>query len=206
MRRSIYTFFTALLNLITPPRSTERLVSTLTRAELQEITLRGPRSGMLPYSDPRVRALVWEVKYYRNPRALELAAELLAEEILSLSVEDIGLPLLIPVPMHSARRRERGHNQTELLCEAVLPRLAGAVEYAPEALKRVLERPPQQKLNKVERAKNPLGSMEATAAVKGRRCIVVDDVQTTGATLAEAARALRSAGASTVSLVALAHS
>jgi predicted amidophosphoribosyltransferase len=176
---------------------------------------------------------VWELKYHANPRAAMLAGELLSEELLAIASEELGRPLLIPVPMHIARRRERGHNQTEVLCEAALKALGGAgnlyektvwlrrsrpedffsgkfpapYEYAPLALKRIKLTQEQQKLGRSQRLRNVAGSMEADPqAVRGRACVVVDDVTTTGATLAEAKRALKAAGAAKVYTVALAQS
>ncbi len=195
--------FTAIFDTLIPPRKTERVVRALTLPQLQRLGGEEP----LPYHDPRVQALVWELKYYGTARSVALAGAYLGEGLLAAAAEELGTPLLIPIPMHAARRRERGHNQTEVLCRAALPALEGAVEYAPKALKRVVDTPTQQGLPKAERLKNVRDSMEAdTAAVRGRACIVVDDVITTGATLKEAKRALREAGARAVHCIALARS
>lgn len=161
----------------------------------------------LPYSHESVRALVWEIKYYANRRAAALAGELLAEELLAIASEELGRPLLVPVPMHKARKRLRGHNQTELLCKSALAHIHGVLEYAPQALIRIRATPEQQKLSRAQRLKNIKNSMQADPAkVAGRVCVVVDDVATTGATLAEATRALVAAGAARVHTIALAQS
>ncbi len=195
--------FTSIIDLIVPPRRSELLVRTLTLEELLNLQT---EEG-LPYHDSRVTALVWELKYYANRRAAALAGELLADELLALAAEEIGTPLLIPVPMHAARRRQRGHNQTELLCKAALKNITG-IDYMPNVLIKIKTTIPQQGLDKHLRIKNVHGSMEVSDASKitGRVCIVVDDVATTGATLAEASRALRAAGARRVHTVALARS
>ncbi len=163
-------------------------------------------AGRLPYQDPRVKALVWEIKYRRNARACELAGRYLGELLLAAAAEELGRPLLIPVPLHAARRKERGYNQTELLCEAALKHSGDAVEYAPRALTRILDTPHQQGLPSAVRFTNVKNSMRAEKAVAGRSCIVVDDVTTTGATLEEAKRALTEAGAVSVQRIALAYS
>ncbi|MDE2071271.1 MAG: ComF family protein [Patescibacteria group bacterium] len=191
----------SLIDALVPPRGSERLVRTLTLAQVQNL-----RTGDgLPYHDPRVRSLVWELKYYANPRAAALCAAVLEEDVLAAAGECIGIPLLVPVPMHQERRRERGHNQTEVLCEALVRRIQG-IEYAPHALVRSVHTPTQQGLPKQVRIKNVSHSMHALASVAGRACIVVDDVSTTGATLAECKRALKGAGARAVHTVVLAHS
>jgi len=190
------------INFILPLRQTQKLVDALVVSDLYRLQSR----GSLPYHAEEVQALVWELKYYGNQRAANLAGELLAEELLGLASEEIGRPLLIPVPMHPARRRERGHNQTELLCQAALSHLHEAYDYAPQALKRTVNTPHQQGLERKKRLLNMQNSMQATKVVNGRVCVVVDDVTTTGATLAEAARALKEAGALRVHCVALAQS
>lgn len=197
---------TRLLDVLVPPRHTETLVRELTHHHLRPLVLRGEKSGSLPYHDERVMALVWEVKYHANPRAARVAGLMLSDVLIAVAGESLGTPLLIPVPMHARRRRERGHNQTEVLCEAALPHMSGFYEYAPGALMRLRHTQTQQSLHKHERAHNIEGSMEATSKVFGRVCVVVDDVSTTGATFKEAARALRARGAARVECIALAYS
>ena len=86
-------------------------------------------------------------------------------------------------------------------------KLSAPFDYAPQALKRTKLTAEQQKLDRARRLKNVKGSMEADpAVVAGRVCVVVDDVTTTGATLTEAKRALKEAGALRVHTVALAQS
>ena len=203
--------FTELFDLVVPPRATERMVRQLTLEQLQslhiEISTFQPE-GLLPYHDPRVQALVWELKYHGTARARALAGAHLADILLAVAAEELGTPLLVPIPMHKARRRERGHNQTELLCEATLAHLEHTFEYAPKALQRTVDTKTQQGLPRAERLTNVKHSMQVVypELVEGRVCIVVDDVTTTGATLAEAKRALRAAGARAVHTVALARS
>lgn len=209
--------FSFLLDLLLPPRASERMVRSLNIEILERIKTPLLRQGYagLEYQDPRVKALVWELKYHKNKKARELAGAILAEELLGIASEELGAPLLIPIPMHKSRRRERGYNQTELLCEAALAALTyesfvSGFEYAPRVLIRARATPPQQGLAKHIRLKNVRGSMEAAGPdakkIAGRICIVVDDVTTTGATLAEAERALRAAGALRVHTLALARS
>lgn len=194
-------------DLLIPPRRSEVLVRALTLGQLHEIAT----EDGLPYHDARVQALVWELKYHGTRRARALCGAYLADQLLGLAAEELGTPLLVPVPMHKARRRERGHNQTELLCKAALKALsknASIFTYVPHLLERTVDTKHQQGLPRAVRLHNVRHSMRVTdpALVKGRAAIVVDDVTTTGATLAEAKRALRHAGARVVHCVALARS
>ena len=191
---------------IIPPRPTEDALRRLTTAYLCE--LRNPHTLTLPYHDERVRALVWEVKYYANSHALALCGPVLAEALIEAARDSIGKPLLIPIPMHTLRRKKRGHNQTELLAQAALAHLGTTFDYMPDAMARVRDTTQQQGLPQHTRRVNVTRSMNVIVPekVRGRFCIVLDDVKTTGATLAEAQRALLAAGARTVETLALAHS
>jgi predicted amidophosphoribosyltransferase len=85
--------------------------------------------------------------------------------------------------------------------------LGDAYEYVPRALRRVKMTEVQQKLSRERRLHNLNGSMHADCEVVMHRvCVVVDDVTTTGATFAEATRALKEAGAGHIHCVALAQS
>ena len=218
--------FYFITGLFAPARPTEEEIEGLTLEQLQALAR---YDGTLPYRERAVRALVWELKYRASAHARELAGAYVAELLLAEAEDTIGTLLLIPIPMHKARRKERGHNQTELLCEAALSVLsdeapvkkvlgspirfnqtfsAGPFVYAPHALERARATTQQQGLERHARLKNVKGSMivKNPKGVKGRVCIVVDDVTTTGATFAEARRALREAGASEVRCIALAQS
>jgi len=195
-----------LFDLILPPRKSDQLIRALTPADLHTLAL--PTSGLLPYHDPRVTALVWEIKYRANKHGLALAGQFLADGLLAIVGEELGTLLLVPVPMHKNRRKKRGYNQTELLCEALMSYASVVMEYAPRALERVVETAPQQGLERTKRLNNVRDSMKATdpARIAGRVCVVVDDVTTTGATLEEARRALSAAGARRVHFLPLAQS
>jgi len=106
--------------------------------------------------------------------------------------------LVVPIPLHPARLRERGFNPAGLLAAAVAE-AAGGVAHRPRALERLRDTRSQTGLDRRERARNVA---DAFAVRPGpalpRRVWLVDDVFTTGATLEAAARALRRAGARAV--------
>lgn len=157
------------------------------------LTIDGIRS---PYAmDGLVRATVHALKY-RGWKALarpmgKLLAEFLTEDPLPFDV-------IIPVPLHPVRLRQRGYNQAELLA-AELGRQVGA-PMTTSYLRRVRHSPPQARSPAAaERWLNVAGAFEGTeAGVYRRRVLLVDDVCTTGATLEACCLALRGAGATSV--------
>lgn len=205
MIRTFFAAYTTLLDVLLPPRATERAIRNLTLGKLTELA--SPQ-GPLPYHEPVVRALVWEIKYRKNPFALRLAGAFLFEQALSIAQDELGIPVLIPVPMHHSKKRQRGYNQTEELCLAIMQDATHSFQYEPSALVRIRNTVPQQGLPRHRRLKNMLNAIESAhpELVSGRNCIVVDDVVTTGATTHETKRALLEAGAKQVHILTLAHS
>ncbi len=113
------------------------------------------------------------------------------------------LSLIVPVPLHPVRARERGFNQAELLCGPLAQRVG--VPIAVHCLQRVKLNPPQVAVPPKMRRANVRGAFAVTdtAAVAGRAILVFDDVWTTGSTLLECAHVLRHAGAGAVYLLSL---
>lgn len=103
--------------------------------------------------------------------------------------------LLVPIPLHPRRLRQRSFNQAELLCRHLS--LALAVDWAP-LLQRVVDTPAQAGLSSSARRRNLRRAFVANPDVSGKIITLVDDVMTTGSTIFAAARALRQAGASEV--------
>jgi ComF family protein len=105
---------------------------------------------------------------------------------------------LIPIPLGAKRLRERGYNQSDCLAIALATRTG--LEVRGDVLSRVRETPTQTALTPEGRRGNVAGAFRAAGAA-GLACVLVDDVFTTGATLAEAGSALRGAGATRVEAV-----
>lgn len=109
--------------------------------------------------------------------------------------------LLVPVPLHSSKRRMRGFNQAEYLAERI-----GQLMGIPVS-SRILIKPrrteSQKKLGARERCRNLKGAFLVTERLDGLRILVIDDVYTTGSTMDAAAGCLREAGAAQVYFLTL---
>jgi ComF family protein len=152
------------------------------------------------YTDP-LRGALHAFKFHGARALARPLAALVIEQWGSVLPADIDA--LIPVPLAPARERERGFNQATLLAERLAQALGRPVK--PRWLRRARPTQPQSDLGAAERWANVRNAFQATPAVAGRHLLVVDDVLTTGATAAECARALRSAGARMVGVVTVAR-
>ena len=140
-----------------------------------------------------VRDVVFELKY-RGIRALAPdVAELLARHLESARMT---ADLIVPVPLHGSRERERGYNQAGLLAHELGRRTGLPVE---SVLRRTKNTPPQVDMTGSEnRRANIEGAFECVADVRGRSVLLLDDVVTTGSTMGACAAPLKAAGASKV--------
>lgn len=104
---------------------------------------------------------------------------------------------VIALPLAGRRLAERGFNQAGVLAESVARELG--IRHVPHGLLKVRDTPPQSGLDRAARLKNVRGAFDCADSLEGLRVALVDDVMTTGATLSEAAKVLKKAGASRVS-------
>lgn len=167
---------------------------------------------LLPYREHVVEDLIRAVKYDHSRHAARLlsecVAEYLREEIASIRAFTTRSILLVAIPLHPNRESERGFNQiTEIL--SFLPaefRDGNLARIGEDVLVRVRETKQQTRLTRTERIENVRGAFAVSnlETVRDAHVIVIDDVTTTGATLAEAARPLKNLNVP-VTLIALAH-
>jgi ComF family protein len=118
--------------------------------------------------------------------------------------QQIAVDVIVPVPLHPRRLRERGYNQATLLAQVLGRRMERPVRA--KAVERVRNTRSQMRLDAAERRSNVAGAFRSLDdRVSGRRILLIDDVCTTGATLDACAKALQEAGATWVHALTLAR-
>jgi ComF family protein len=151
--------------------------------------------------DAPVRQAIHELKYRTGFLQAHWLGQLFAQE---LGRRAQPFPeLIIPVPLHQTRLRRRGYNQSLELALTIKRSLDIGVDAS--LAKRVRATPDQIGQSRAQRQRNLRGAFAMDVRVKGKHIALLDDVMTTGATLAELARAARRAGAVRIEAWAIAR-
>jgi len=169
--------------------------------------------AVFDYRNKLVRSIIWHLKYrHKYPLATHLGNtmyEILLEELSEYMLFDTQAALyVIPIPLSRKRARHRGYNQSACIARALCANSPDMFIYTPHALYRHKNTPPQTHIrNKTKRKENIKGcfSVPYPEEVRGKDILLIDDVSTTGATLLEARKTLKKAGARSVLCVAAAH-
>ena len=164
---------------------------------------RGLESAAFVYYYGRpIKGLIRSFKFH----SVRILAGSMAQDMAELIKEKAAgdCDMMIPVPLHPARLRERGFNQAEVLARALAEKCG--MEMRTDILDRIRRTKQQAKLSGIRRMGNTEGAFRAKKDLTGRRVLLVDDVVTTGSTLCACAEALKKAGAREVHAVALAGS
>ena len=155
------------------------------------------------YRHRLLQKLIYALKYRFVALAADPLAELLAD---SISHHPFPLPdLVIPVPLHPRRLRYRGFNQAEVIGRKLITLLlpGSPIPVRTDLLRRVRFTKPQIKTDSKKEREINLStafevSLETAGPLVGKNIWLIDDISTTGSTLDECARTLKSAGAKTV--------
>jgi ComF family protein len=150
-----------------------------------------------------IRTAIHQLKFRRARFLTFFLAQILAE---ALARRPLEADLVLPVPLSVSRHRERGFNQSELIAQE-LAKLGCLPAPGAGLLARPLEGRPQVGLPAAERRRNLRGAFGCPRPdqVAGRRCLLIDDVMTTGATLSACALPLLAAGAERVMALVVAR-
>ncbi|MCI0439743.1 MAG: ComF family protein [Chloroflexi bacterium] len=148
-----------------------------------------------------VPQMIYGFKYHNLRASAPELGGLLASY---LDSHPVPADVIMPVPLHPRRMRQRGYNQSELLARQLGKRAGLPVDA--RTLRRKKNTPPQVSMtDRQQRQQNIQGAFECVAGLQGERILLVDDVVTTGSTMSACAAALKDAGASAVWGLALAR-
>ncbi len=147
-----------------------------------------------------VDKLIAAAKYEQNLAVLNLLGNLMAQRLTIEPRPDV----LIPIPLHLKRLRQRGYNQAVELAKCIKKSTGIALNYT--ACKRIKNTPPQARLNNAQRKINIKGAFQVLRIEPHWRYIVlIDDVMTTGSTVQELANEFLKAGVQRVDVWCCAH-
>lgn len=169
------------------------------------------------YRHPGIKNSLRLFKYKGRKRLANVFAEVIYEKIVE-ELSDLSLmenftePILIPIPLSPKRHRERGFNQAELLCRELIKinneREGTYLKLENNILLKPRETEHQARIkDRRARIENMAGSFTVrnTELIKNKNIILIDDILTTGATLSEARKMLRGAGARKIIAFTVAH-
>lgn len=150
-----------------------------------------------------IQKMIYALKYQGLQRLAFEAGTELGKAISNFdSFNDIDV--IAPVPIHKAKIRERGYNQSDAICKGVASVLDK--KFLLDKITRTKYTMSQTKLNAKERSTNVLGVFKSSTTVfKNKTVLLCDDVLTTGSTINECAKALKEAGAKKVYAATLAR-
>ncbi|MCR4322831.1 MAG: phosphoribosyltransferase family protein [Candidatus Azambacteria bacterium] len=152
-----------------------------------------------------VSLLIAALKYHGVKHAAVHCADILTTHLLHTGFTPRNDHLVVAVPLHKKRLRERGFNQAELIAKNIAAQYK--IPYAPRALTRREHTPPQTEVHeRAKRLENVKGAFVCynVKTVRGKSIILIDDVTTTGATFEACAHALKAAGAKKITACAIA--
>ena len=217
--RRVRDAYNTLLDAVLPPRAQTLRTQSRTLEDIPLMPtvhhlLGAHITTLMDYQRPAVRDLIRSLKYDGSAHAAHLCAMIVAdylrEEIASIRLFSTHPIYIIPLPLHSARSRERGFNQIQLVLDR-LPtefRDGTLTTVTTDTLTRMRDTPHQTRLPRGQRIKNMNGAFALNHAdithLRDAHIFLIDDVTTTGATLMHAGRPL-SKISDNVTLLALAR-
>jgi ComF family protein len=142
--------------------------------------------------DGTLQHLIHHLKY-NEMTAIGVELGKYVGESLPMFLGEVSITGVVAVPLHPLKEKERGYNQSELICNGI--REKTGLKLLPHLLKRTRHTRTQTKLNAHERKENVAEAFQVdsrfASLVRGSTLLIVDDIITTGATIDECARVLR---------------
>jgi len=153
------------------------------------------------YKEP-IKMLTHLLKYKNHDYLADFLSSLIIDYLKRIGFEGTGFDFITSVPSHSIRLREREYNQSHLLAKRLSTFLKIPLKSDIIFCKKNLKS--QSRLKESERHKNVKNNFIARASAKNKNIILIDDITTTGSTIAECAKALKNEGAKNITVITLA--
>lgn len=153
-------------------------------------------------NDSVVQSLVHNLKYKGKENVGKWIVDFYLDHQKKEFFED--LDLMVAVPLHPKRKKERGYNQVDVLCKSISE--ATSISYKKNIVERSKYTTSQTKKTREERLKSmeSVFSISNQEEVRNKNILIVDDVLTTGATIESLGKTLMEAGASSISILSIA--
>ncbi len=208
------------LDLLFPLSYDQNYLNNLTAEKFLSLTLPATippvpdTLSILNYKNKLVKKAVWSLKFKNNRQVARLFAEIihdnLIEELSNLKLTiNFNQPILIVVPLSPKRKRDRGYNQVDLIAREIEKiDQNNFLKYKRNIIKKIKNTPQQSHTkNKHERLVNLNGCFKVVNfdAIRNQNIILLDDVTTTGATLTEVVKTIKTAKPKNIICVTLAH-
>ena len=193
--------FSFLLSLLFPPTKDEEIVAKCAAlpCDIHSYTTptKIPVTTCSSYKATDVRAAISLLKNKGSRKAAQLCANLVSDfildEVADTQLWDSNRVVIVPLPRSPQRRRTRGFNHVEKICEQLPQDLKQYVDS--NTLTQIKNTKPQKMLSRPERFENVKNAFAVHGDLTNTHVFLIDDVHTTGATLQEASRILHKAGA-----------
>ena len=203
-------YFDAFLDLIFPPKC--EVCKSSSKAALcqdcfQSVKFMKPHLGIhsvTAYNDV-VKHALHQLKFQNKKRLAQPMGVLMVQYLSqSMHLDLKQIDVLVPVPLHPNRLKQRGFNQAHLIALSIHQYYGIKIE---NALLRVVDTKPQFDLDRKERFNNVKGAfaINKTNTIFNKKVLLIDDIYTTGATIAECANTLKVAGAKRTDILTLAR-
>lgn len=206
-----------LFDFIFPRNKRIKDIETMPVYKMAELprAISSPENFIIPifsYKNQTMRDIVHQIKFKGNLIIASKISEIVTEEIHALISETTSFEknkkyILIPIPLSTQRLRDRGYNQAELVTKNI-SRYIPEILHRTNILIRKINTDPQTKTrSRKERLVNIKNcfSVKDSEEIRHAHIILFDDVTTTGATLVEAKKTLKKAGAKNVTAFTVAH-
>jgi ComF family protein len=176
----------------------------LSQVKIELTSLPGPvpiqaNLAVADFKQPLVQKLIHAFKYDSVYAAGQVLGKWLSQELNAIIQPDDEI---LPVPLHSARKRGRGFNQSEFLAKILSEKFKVTLN---TNLKRVRNTKPQVECSGEERKVNLKNAFKFTNKTPARRFVLIDDVTTTGSTFLECAKAIRKTSSVPILAIAVAR-